>query len=518
MLVRAVKRTEWLVILLTAGTVCAASLDVGSRRQLFIDDRFVQAARSIDFRVHAPRKTGDVTLTADPPHELGQYNTVLEHNGVYHLWYSAGPGVCYARSRDGIHWDKPSLNLTSGSLPAPNNVVLGSGAGGLKGGPHGLMVFIDPTAPDSERFRLVANPEQFDSFLQIFSSPDGIHWKHSNRDILKFDNTKKPFHLDSQNTVFWDDRLRKYVVYFRKNLRQRNSQARSIARAESTTLSFGHVQDWPAVFTAHERTPGHYDPVRKSQVAVLDVYTNGVTKYPWAEDVYFMFPTLYYHYGAFQNEFREQVPVNAGVIDVRFGASRDGIGWNTYDFRPFVPLGMQGDFDARRIYMVYGIVPALNGREMYMYYMGTNEAHGWGRDDKNNRLLTAAGLGGEPERRAISRVTLRRDGFVSVSAGSGGGEFTTPAMKFGGNQLVLNVDTSAAGEVQVEVQDEEGKPIPGFTLQDADLIHSANAIDRPVTWNRQSAIDKLQGKTVRLHFVIRDADLYAFQFRERPSL
>lgn len=478
----------------------------------------MQQDRGITLQVHQPVKTGETTINSEPGFSIGGYNTVIERDGLYRMWYSGGPGVLYAVSRDGIHWEKPALNLTTGETRRPNNVVLGDGAGGVAGSVHGLMVFVDPTAPEGQKFRLVTNPRQFHSMLQIFSSPDGIHWKHTHRDVLVFDASTKPHHLDSQNVVFWDERIGKYVVYFRRNLRVRNSQGRSVARAEGKTLSFGNVLNWPPVFRADEMSPGHYDPQRRMETADLDVYTNGAIAYPWAEDAYFMFPTLYYHYGSWQTEFRDQAPVNAGIIDVRFASSRDGISWNTYDWRPFVPLGMSGDFDFRRIYMAYGIVPARNGREMYMYYMGTNETHGWGRDDRNNRILTAAGLAPQGERRMISRVVLRRDGFVSARAGREGGEFTTPALNFRGNQLVLNVDTSAAGEVRVEVQDIEGKPIPGFTLAEADLIHSANDVNRAVTWNRASTLEKLAGKAVRLHFVLRDADVYAFEFRERPAL
>ncbi len=99
--------------------------------------------------------------------------------------------------------------------------------------------------------------------------------------------------------------------------------------------------------------------------------------------------------------------------------------WQRYDHRPFVGLGMKGEFDSKRIYMVYGVVPATNDRELYMYYLGTSDTHGWQRNDQNNRLLTAAGLAPTGPN-AISRVVLRRDGFVSVRAAFEGGEFTTP--------------------------------------------------------------------------------------------
>jgi hypothetical protein len=262
--------------------------------------------------------------------------------------------------------------------------------------------------------------------------------------------------------------------------------------------------------------PGQQGP-KGGKISILDTYTNGTLKYPWADDAYFMFPTDYYHYGSWHGEFRDEFPVNAGALDTRFAASRDGINWNRFDHRPFIGLGMKGEFDSARVYVVYGIVPAPNGRELYMYYLGTSETHGWGRDDKNNRLLTAAGLAPTGPS-ALSRVVLRRDGFVSVRAAYGGGEFTTPLLKFAGEQLLLNVDTAASGELRVEILDEHGQPIPGYALSDCDPVHTANDINRVVRWKRASAVGNLAGKLMRLRFVFRDTDLYAFQFAERGGI
>ena len=56
----------------------------------------------------------------------------------------------------------------------------------------------------------------------------------------------------------------------------------------------------------------------------LDYYTSTVTKYPWAQDAYFMFPQAYFHYLPGQlAEFAKECPVNAGPLDTRFAASRD---------------------------------------------------------------------------------------------------------------------------------------------------------------------------------------------------
>jgi hypothetical protein len=503
-------------LLVAAASFAQSAIDIGDRRQLLINRRFVQQAAGIEFRMHPPRKTGEITIPDEEGWPLSAYSSVLKDGGTYHMWYTARNAICYARSNDGIHWERPPLNLATAAGQPSRNIVIGYGAGEVKEGTHGVMVFLDPKAPASERFRLVANPHEFGRMLQLFSSPDGIHWKHTYTDILTFDENKRPHHLDTLNVIFWDDRVGKYVAYVR---RSSLGQGRMVARVESADLrQFGAIEGTTLVFNADKLNIRHFDPLKKQEAPSIDVYTNDAIKYPWAEGVYFLFPALYYHFGAYQHEFRQEAPTNAGVLDVRFASSADGIAWDTYNWEPFVSPGMAGEFDSRRIYMGYGMAPSLNGREIYQYYMGTNETHGWNRDDRNNRLLTAGGFAPSPAERAISRVVSRRDGFVSVRPGNSGGEFTTPPLQFRGNQLVLNVDTAALGEVRVEIQDGDGKPIPGFALADCAIIHSTNEITRPVKWNGVTDLEKLAGKIVRLHFELRNADLYAFQFWDRPAI
>ena len=59
---------------------------------------------------------------------------------------------------------------------------------------------------------------------------------------------------------------------------------------------------------------------------------------------------------------------------------------------------------------------------------------------------------------------LRTDGFASVQAPYAGGELVTRTLVFQGSQLELNLSTGAAGFGRVELQDEAGKPWPGFSM------------------------------------------------------
>jgi hypothetical protein len=79
--------------------------------------------------------------------------------------------------------------------------------------------------------------------------------------------------------------------------------------------------------------------------------------------------------------------------------------------------------------------------------------------------------------------------------------------------LEINYSTSAAGKILVELQDEDGKPIPGFTLDDCVPIYGDH-IARLVEWNGGADLAKLSGKPIRLRFEMSDADLYSLRFQD----
>jgi len=76
----------------------------------------------------------------------------------------------------------------------------------------------------------------------------------------------------------------------------------------------------------------------------------------------------------------------------------------------------------------------------------------------------------------------------------------------------LNFATSAAGEIRIEIQDSQGQPISGFSLQESQPL-IGNEIERNVRWENGEDVGQLSGKPIRLRFVMKDADLYALQVK-----
>ena len=111
----------------------------------------------------------------------------------------------------------------------------------------------------------------------------------------------------------------------------------------------------------------------------------------------------------------------------------------------------------------------------------------------------------------LRRYSLRIDGFSSMHAKLQPGEFTTKPITFTGKELSLNVATSAAGKVQVALQNPDGSPIPGFTREDCDLIFG-DSLDYRVSWKGNTSVAALIGKPVVLKVRMQEADLYSLVF------
>lgn len=472
-------------------------IPVGAQRQLFIDNRFIESSENVTLTMNPPRKVGPV-LTCEKPWEagwIGAGGTVLDDgSGVLKMWYRAmepgkdgnlGPDhYCYATSNDGIHWEKPNLGLTEFQGSRDNNIVP-DGAG---------TQFIDPKAPPEQRYKLLTEmnwPDPKTGGVYIRTSPDGLHWTlHPTRLF--------PFVPDTQNEVFYDTRINKYVAYVRTW-----APLRKVGRIEMADV----MQPWP--FTplekpfyiwGEDKIPVPSDEVHQAisydefDPVPSDHYTPAVVQYPWAAEAYFAGPSAYLHF--------PEPPAgkhgNDGLLDIQLFVSRDGVDFHRVERRPYISLGPEGAPDSKCLYMHVGIVRI--GDEVYQYYTGLHHSHG---EYVDWPVLENMG--------AIYAAVQRLDGFVSADAAWEGGTLTTPPLTFEGAKLEVNIDCSAMGTARVEIRDANDVPIPGFTLADADMIYGNN-IHKTVSWKGSSDVSQLAGQPVRLHLQMRAAKLYAFQF------
>ena len=87
----------------------------------------------------------------------------------------------------------------------------------------------------------------------------------------------------------------------------------------------------------------------------------------------------------------------------------------------------------------------------------------------------------------------------------------TEKLSFDGKYFFVNADVrNADSALAIELLDETGKPISGFTKEDCLLIKGINSTKQMVTWKGHKDLSSLEGRAIRVKFYLQQGDLYSF--------
>lgn len=314
-----------LVIIAAAAPLWAQALtpiDVGDRKQLFIDDRFIADSTGI-------------TLTMNPPRKVPRAD--------------AGPQLGLPENRD------------------------------LDFGP----VLVDPAAPPEQRYKKIAlegrMSETETAGIFIYYSPDRVNWTRVPARVF-------PFWPDGENSLMYDPSLGKYVAFFRQwHTRSPGTYVEAEIKPLRTVgrlVIDDPLQPWPIpegaarVYLWGESNLPAPGPAFETVLACdehdppeSDFYDHGILRYPWADEVYVAFPVLYRHFpGPPEGQLS-----NDGLTDVQLATSRDGITWRRFR-GSYIRLGEWGSPDGGCIYTSRALL--RNGDVLWQYYSGYARSHG----------------------------------------------------------------------------------------------------------------------------------------------
>ena len=469
-----------------------APVELRSRRELFVDRYLIDTLTNARLQLHEPRDEGSVIRMDNPwegPHS--GYSTVIRDGNLFRMYYrgvsehgldgSENERTCYAESSDGIHWTKPNLGLFEFKGSSANNLVLDRAAPIT----HNFCPFLDarPGVDAAERFKAVGGTG--DKLFGLVSA-DGLRWKKL-RDEPILSTKDVPFshvHLfDSQNLVFWSETEGCYLCYFRVW-----DGLRRIARSTSTDF-----RTWtPAVLMRQM----HDDGTGPQLAPAENIYTNQTSPYFRAPHIAIAIAARFFEGRQVltEKEARE-IHVSADFFkdtsDAILMSTRGGDVYDRIFLEGYIKPGIgPQNWVSRTNY------PALNIVQTGPYEMSLYVNHDYAQTTAHLR-----------------RYSLRLDGFASARAGASEGELVTNPFTFTGQELAINFATSAGGGVRFELQDSAGNPLPGFTLADC-REQIGNEIERVVTWNSEANLSALQGQAIILRVVLKDADLFAIQFRD----
>jgi hypothetical protein len=454
-------------------------LKLGPEKQLFVDNFIINSVRNLKRVLHRPeRHPGNPIMTGTESWEhwlIGVNGRAVIYDGEtkeFKMWYGAyssdptlpygqGYRVCYAVSKDGVNWTRPAIGQVEWQGSRKNNL--------LSWGDNWMRrpnVIKDTHERDPNRRYKMTYVDMIDGKSAIVKaySKDGINWK------LNVD--RKPWFTNehSANLLGWDPRIQQYVLY-RRVIDVQDMIGRS------TSVDFSNWSE-PQVVLA----PG---------LAELDKGFQGLAAFLY-EDLYLGFLWV------------RDVPRRLYDSDLAF--SRDGIKWERFLAADrFLGRGAPGSWDSEG---VTPVAPVVHGDEIWIYYCGWNYPYG-------GASLRPAQEGwvvdGVRRQSAIGLARLRLDGFVSLDAGKETGLLITKTLELSGS-LIVNADVR--GELRVEILDEQGQPVPGFSAKECDPIRS-DSIRHVVSWNGKSNLIALTSKPVKLRFIMHDGSLFSFSAKKQ---
>jgi len=465
----------------------AGYCDIGSRRELFVDEWLIAELRSARLKLHRPERR-EVVLTFDAPWEdsVAFPDRVLPWKNGWRLYYRAGildwsreedtVVRALAESRDGFTFTRPELGLLEVKGTRRNNVLQ------VGGYPAVPPPFLDtnPACPPHRRLKgLCARWEK----AHAMASADGLHWTPMQEAPLEM-----PGQFDTINTAFWDEVAGCYRCFTRTWFEP--SLGRLIHGQEFNETDSYHPQ--PVRCIQHAASPDftHWSAPDSLQYADGDhygvhLYTNAILPCPGAEHIFLGFPNRYVP----ERKINPAHPYE-GANDALFMASRDGVHWKRW-LDAWVRPGLDElNWTERNNYPVWGI--AVTSPVEWSMYITEHYRHA-------------------PLPARMRRLAIRPWGFAAVHADYSGGEMVTKLLTFAGSTLRLNAATSAAGSITVEVQDEQGHPLAGLALADM-TPWFGDELDAAIAWRDGGDLSRLAGKPVRLRFVLKDADLFALRF------
>ena len=495
-----------LALLLVSSTARATEpIDIGSRRELFVDGFLVDRLEGARHRLHHPRPV-EIAVTLDRPWEKRFHNGVsvihdthpVNDTPRFLLYYSAANRLAVAVSHDGVSWKKPLLGIVEIDGNRKNNLV-GSVDGRLMVSDKGPMpeIFLDrrPGVKPSERFMAFTLIEGRGGTRVIgWLSGDGFRFRKLRDEPII--HTRLFGAFDGFESMFWSEVEQRYVMYLRYAIKVSPPNPRDPNRRAVARMSSKDLLNWTRP-----------RPMTFGKVGLLppDHHYNNQTM------PYFRAPHIYV---ALSNRLAQTRQALSRVEAARLKPSRteidDPLGWLIGDCADTVMLTTRASAHYDRLFME-GIVRPGPGPENWttrsnytlrgLHPTGPREMSIW--VTRHNGQASCH----------VRRFVFRTDGLASIEAPYYGGELITRPIRFSGKTLRLNYATSAVGGLQVEIQDSSGKPITGYTLADCPE-KIGDRIDQAIAWKSGTNLGQLAGRPIRLRIRMKDANLYSLRFAD----
>ena len=420
--------------------------------------------------------------------------------------------LAYIESDDGVHWRRPMLDLCPWEGHERTNLLFDNDSGGRT---TFSSVFIDPDENPDEPYEMFCFRE--------------VHWRCPARCVAGFNQTPA-----KDETDVW-----KYYGLYRyrskDGIHWRGVEGPIGLKTGDACYMYrdpkiGYVSHHKAAIPLSPGNAVPYECYHECRVGFRRTSPDGTN---WSERTLLMAPDWRDANG---DQIMEvgRYPYGEGLvglvtmyhsvsqrIDVQFSFSRDGENfWRPIPRAPCLPNAPLGDYGGGMIWP-YRIPIEHEGR-LYVYYGALAGLHGDIYQDRGDMRFFRSG--------ALCRASWDMGRFVAAVNADGGGlnapgvripgmtpdpdgipysYLTTAPMPVAGSNLYLNAATMRGGEVFVELLDDQGRPIAGFTKDDCTPFRGDEKM-AAVSWKGGGAPAR---DVVNIRLYLTTAKLYGFAWQ-----
>lgn len=473
---------------------------------LTIDDASIWATHQLKHRVATAIKHPEPVFGLDAPWEretdlLNYLNMIYdEEEQLFKMWYvittqskdqywEGGRRTAYATSKDGIHWDRPILNLVEVNGSKQNNCIIPQ-MGSLT-----YTILHDPSDPPCRRYKMIFQVEssetrwaRFHIPLNIAYSSDGIHW-----DRPRHVNPITRGISDAGWGFFYDADRRKYSLFTRR--------VPNIPRCISLYESYDLVnwEDHGIILTAGDE----HDPAEMYNL-------QGMTPFRYGDFCLGLLNTQYSLPNAESYEVFNKPPAGYpgaerfGQLDIQLCYSRDGRRWHRpADRTPLVP----NDSDDSGTIFVPSSPPITRNGETLIHYLSVRNRHSdWSQRQELDKIgwdLRQAGT--------FKLARVPQDRWTSLDGDADGGWLITepwgPPL-----EVFVNADVEAGGSIAVEIVTPYGQPVKGYSRSECIPV-TTSGMKQPIRWKIGRPPHELSHQHIGgvcLKFHVTRAKLYAY--------
>jgi hypothetical protein len=435
-------------------------LRFGKRKHLFLDDKILESASIENAGIVIKAQNLDKAEKTNIQKVNGEWRITFAQDGERKMGiatanYNASLGlVYYYETQDGIHFEGKPVNMVN--YPMGGDLFIDNSPEALENGTRYKM-----TAYVSARG------------IYMYTSPDALHWQRNETAVL-------PLLSGGSAESFYDDQQGHYVTYLKRDASFDNPEATNPGKRVSVRFETRDpYRVWPFKKMAEpyfEYSPYPVVTGEGETQFVLphgapgyeQVYRTRVIKYPFAPDTYLAFPWIYQS--------------NSDDRNVAIAHSRDGDDWTIITDPYFVDKGQE-----REVISCQGL--HRHGDEL-LQYLELGGAHGRGE-------------------REWYRIRIRLDGFYALKSQGEQGKVITKTLITDGDLLQVNYIAGEEGSLCVEILDEKGNAIPGFSAEECKIL-KGDEVAAEVQWENAS-FTSLKGRKIKLRFIMQNTEIYAFE-------